>query len=215
MPASRQKQLEMLQRREKVADLYLKGWTQAAIAIECGCAQSRISVDLARIREAWLKSAIRNFDVLRERELQRIDRVEREAWAAWERSQQPVQSAVVTGEDITKRTKKSVQQKYGDPRFLDIVHKCIAQRRAMLGLDLVVVPAPEPEKLTPMEQRQRDVEETQQRLRRIARNLGIEDKLQNAPQPSANIIEQAVEGNDEHDQPPPPPRVEGWNPWQR
>jgi hypothetical protein len=128
-----------LQRRERVADLYLKGWTQVAIARECGISQPTICDDLAKIRELWRKSSIRDFDGAREIELQKIDRIEREAWAAWERSQQPTQSAVVTGEDMSKRTRKSVQQKYGDPRFLDIVHKCIAQRRAMLGLDTIIV----------------------------------------------------------------------------
>ena len=114
--------------------------------------------------------------MLRERELQRIDRVEREAWAAWERSQQPVQSAVVTGEDIAKRTRKSVQQKYGDPRFLDIVHKCIAQRRAMLGLDMIIVPA-EPVVETPAEKFERDVQVSHARLDEISRRLGFDPDL--------------------------------------
>ena len=144
----------------------------------------------------------------------RIDRVEREAWAAWERSQQPVQSAVVTGEDITKRTKKSVQQKYGDPRFLDIVHKCIAQRRAMLGLDITIVPAQETPKVTPWEEHRLAVEEKQAQLREIARKLGIRDPI-DTPQPPPDLIEQPVEGNDEEDNPPPPPAIDHWNPWQR
>lgn len=176
MPASRNRRLEIAQRRAKVADLYIKGWTQANIAIECGASQPTICDDLAKIRDEWRKSAIRDFDVLRERELQRIDRVEREAWAAWERSQQPVQSAVVTGEDIAKRTKKSVQQKYGDPRFLDIVHKCIIQRRAMLALDVVIVPA-EVKTETYQEVYERDVRTTQEKLRDVSRKLGLDPDL--------------------------------------
>lgn len=176
MTASRHRRLEVLQRRTKVADLYIKGWTQAAIAIECNISQPTICDDLAKIRDEWRKSSIRDFDVLRERELQRIDRVEREAWAAWERSQQPVQSAVVTGEDVAKRTRKSVQQKYGDPRFLDVIHKCIIQRRAMLGLDMIVLPA-QPVVESPAEKHERDVEVTRARLDSISRKLGFDPDL--------------------------------------
>jgi hypothetical protein len=220
MAASRHKLLAVLKRREHVADLYLKGWTQVAIAAECGVAQSRISVDLAKIREAWLNSAIRDFNVLRERELQRIDRVEREAWAAWERSQQPAQSAVVTGEDITKRTKKSVHQKYGDPRFLDIVHKCIAQRRAMLGLDMVIVDAPPPEKLTPLEDLEKQRAETtamnaiHERLRELGIRLGLGANALDPAQPPPGMFDEAgqkMEESDEmEDEPPPRKDLGGW-----
>jgi hypothetical protein len=199
MAASRHKLLAVLKRREHVADLYLKGWTQVAIAVECGVAQSRISVDLAKIREAWLNSAIRNFDVLRERELQRIDRVEREAWAAWERSQQPVQSAVVTGEDIAKRTKKSVHQKYGDPRFLDIIHKCIAQRRAMLGLDLVILPAPPAPPITPVEEIEKQRAETHERLRELGIRLGLGAHVLDPAQPPPGMFAETGQKADEDD----------------
>jgi hypothetical protein len=35
----------------------------------------------------------------------------------------------------SERTEKTVRQRIGDPRFLDQIHKCIASRRALLGLD--------------------------------------------------------------------------------
>jgi hypothetical protein len=214
MAASRHKLLAVLKRREHVADLYLKGWTQVAIAAECGVAQSRISVDLAKIREAWLNSAIRDFNVLRERELQRIDRVEREAWAAWERSQQPVQSAVVTGEDITKRTKKSVHQKYGDPRFLDVVHRCIAQRRAMLGLDLVIVPAPPAPPITPVEELEKQRAETHERLRELGIRLGLGANALDPAQPPPGMFAETGQKADEEDEgeeePPTRRDLGGW-----
>ncbi|HUE74826.1 MAG TPA: hypothetical protein VMP01_28420 [Pirellulaceae bacterium] len=135
MPASRHKQLQTAQRREKVADLYLQGHKQMAIAEMLGVGQGTICEDLKRVRQEWLESSVRNFDVAKEKELQKLDRVEREAWAEWDRSKQPAQSAVVTGEDANKRTTKSVKNQTGDPRYLDVIHKCIAQRRAILGLD--------------------------------------------------------------------------------
>jgi hypothetical protein len=200
MAASRHRRLQVLERRVKVADLYIKGWSQAMIAKECNISQPTICDDLAKIRADWRDSAIRDFDMLRERELQRIDRVEREAWSAWERSQQPVQSAVVTGEDITKRTKKSVIQKYGDPRFLDVVHRCIAQRRAMLGLDVVIVDAPPPEKLTPVEEIEKQRAETHERLRELGIRLGLGAHVLDPAQPPPGMFAEAGQKAEEDDE---------------
>ena len=51
--------------------------------------QATVCGDLKRVREAWRESSVRDFDELRSIELLKIERVEREAWAGWERSQQP------------------------------------------------------------------------------------------------------------------------------
>jgi ParB-like chromosome segregation protein Spo0J len=124
-----------MQRRERVADLYLQGTTQTAIAEQLGYAQSTICGDLKEIRKTWRESAIRDFDLAREIELQKLDRIEREAWAAWERSQKPLQSARFKEGGSPERGEKTVKNQYGDPRFLDQVLKCCASRRALLGLD--------------------------------------------------------------------------------
>ena len=143
MPVKRSKTLAILERRQQVADLYLQGWTQTAIAEHLHVAQPTVCDDLQKIRKEWRESAIRDFDETRAIELLKIDRVEREAWAAWQRSQQPAQSAVVTGEGTSKQTRRSLKHQIGDPRFLDQVSKCISQRRALLGLD---APPIEPER---------------------------------------------------------------------
>ena len=122
-------------RREAVADAYIQGRTQAAIARDLGISQPTVSTDLKAIQTQWRESAIRDFDLLRERELQKLDRVEREAWEAWERSQKPSQQSVVSTSGDGQRTQNTVKDQSGDPRFLEAVHKCIAGRRALLGLD--------------------------------------------------------------------------------
>ena len=135
MPASRHKQLEVLKRREHVAELYVQGWTQVAIAEKLEVGQVTICEDLKKVRTMWKESAVRDFDLAREIELKKLDRMELEAWAAWERSKQPAQSAIVTGEDANKKTTKSVKNQTGDPRYLDIIHRCIVQRCSLLGLE--------------------------------------------------------------------------------
>ena len=125
----------LARRRATVADLYIQGWRQVDISSHLGVAQATISTDLKTIQTQWRESAIRDFDILRERELQKLDRLEREAWDAWERSKKPSQSAVMTTDGHDQRTQKTVKDQVGDPRFLEQVHKCIASRRALMGLD--------------------------------------------------------------------------------
>jgi hypothetical protein len=122
------------QRRAKVADLYLQGWPQMQIAAHLGCAQTTVSSDLRRIQQQWRESAVRDFDLAREIELHKIDRVERECWSAWERSQKPAQSAHISDETHQRRTRRHVRNQYGDPRFMEQVNKCIAMRCSLLGL---------------------------------------------------------------------------------
>src|SRR5258707_1188100 len=124
-------------RRRQVVELYLQGTAQGAIAEQLGISQSTVSDDLKAVRKLWRESSIRDFDELRSIELEKIDLIEREAWAAWKRSQKPAQSAVVTGEGAGQRSSKSMKNQVGDPRFLVLVIQCIAQRRALLGLDVL------------------------------------------------------------------------------
>jgi predicted transcriptional regulator len=136
------RKLEIVQRRQKVAELYLQGWQQDAIAKELGLRQPMISEDLAKIRQAWRESAIRDFDAARDLELERLNRIEREAWSGWQRSQQPTQSATVDGEAGSQKAKRTVRHQYGDPRFLDIVLRCNEARRKLLGIDAPTKIAP-------------------------------------------------------------------------
>ena len=135
MSATHHQRLITTQRRLQVSELYLQGWSQSAIATHLGVAQSTVSADLRVIQQQWRASSLRNFDLTREVELRKLDRLEREAWAAWERSQKPDQSAVVTGDGSGRQTRQSLKHQVGDPRFLDQINKCISQRRTILGLD--------------------------------------------------------------------------------
>ena len=87
---------QIARRRQQVAELYVKGWFQTAIAEELGVSQTTVCHDLKAIRKQWRESSIRDFDAARERELCKLDLLEREAWAAWQRSQEPAESTKVT-----------------------------------------------------------------------------------------------------------------------
>jgi hypothetical protein len=137
MPVARSKKLAIVERRKKVADLYIHGWTQTEIGAHMGYTQATICADLQWIRKEWRESMVRDFDLAREIELKKLDRIEREAWAAWERSQQPAQSAHINDETNRRKTRRHIRNQYGEPRFLEQVNKCIACRSALLGLGTV------------------------------------------------------------------------------
>ena len=135
MAVTRARKTEIQQRRKEVAELYVQGWTQTQIAEKLNVTQACVCIDLQKLQKEWRESRIRDFDTARELEIQKLDRLEREAWAAWERSQKPSQSAEFKDDAVNTPTKKRVKNQNGDPRFLVVVHQCIASRRALLGLD--------------------------------------------------------------------------------
>jgi hypothetical protein len=153
--------LEVTKRRREVASLYLQGWPQADIAEKLQMSQSTVCLDLRRIHNTWKESGLMDFHTRQVVELQKLDRLEREAWAAWERSQKPSQQARVKGGRSEQDAERVVKNQIGDPRFLDQVHKCIASRRALLGLDgPVKIEARSPMVLEPV----LSIEERRQRL---------------------------------------------------
>lgn len=154
--------VRVAQRRQKVAELYLKGLTQWEIAHQMGVAQVTISRDLRKLQKRWLARA--ESDLLRKRamELAKIDRVERMAWEGWtkstadavtvttrmERGSPPPSSAAsrlrgasaracrgVSNHPTARRVlERVVRGQCGDVRFLEMVCKCIDQRSKLLGL---------------------------------------------------------------------------------
>jgi DNA-binding MarR family transcriptional regulator len=142
-------------RRQQVANLYLQGWPQGEIAGHLQIAQSTVSNDLKRIEAEWRESSIRDFDTQRAVEVQKVDRVERESWAAWDRSQKPSQQARIKGGASEQNAERLVKNQVGDPRFLEQIHKCIAARRALLGLDAPTRIAAEGPVLVPLTEEQR------------------------------------------------------------
>jgi predicted transcriptional regulator len=74
------------ERRQRVAELYLKGKSQWDVAKEIGVTQALVSMDLKVLREQWLAEAKMDFAARQAQELAKIDHLEKLALAAWERS---------------------------------------------------------------------------------------------------------------------------------
>lgn len=144
MPISPARKLAIAQRRQQVARLYLQGQGQTEIALELEMGQSTVSKDLAHIHTAWRESAIRDFDALRDLEIARLNTIEREAWSAWERSQQPAVTTITSGTAKTRseNTKRITRHQFGNPRFLELALRASEERRKLLGLDAPLKIAP-------------------------------------------------------------------------
>jgi hypothetical protein len=142
MTISPARKLAIAQRRQQVARLYLQGQGQTEIALELAMGQSTVSKDLHHIHTAWRESAIRDFDAQRDLEIARLNHIEREAWSAWERSQQPAVTTITSGAARAKNTKRISRNQCGNPRFLELALRASEERRKLLGLDAPLKIAP-------------------------------------------------------------------------
>lgn len=134
-------QLEIQERRRKVADLYIKGWRQSAIAEVVGVHVSNVCRDLAAIREEWREARLDSTEAWIDAQLAKIDKMELEAWEQWEKSKgdrkkttkKESEGADGSGPRLEKTL--SIEDGLGDPRYLAMVDKAIERRSKLLGLE--------------------------------------------------------------------------------
>lgn len=142
MSYKKTKSYSIAKRRKEISELLLKGYAQAEVASKLNIAQSTVSEESKKIMVAWRQSTIRDFDAARGMEVAKLERIERESWAGYERSQQPFQSATTEGEQGMQKAKRTIRHQNGDPRFLAIILQCQERRAKLLGLDAPVQVAP-------------------------------------------------------------------------
>lgn len=161
-PFTKADEFAVIERRVKVAKLYLRGTTQYDIAGEIGVDRSTIARDLEAVRKEWMASSLVDFNEAKAVELQKLDHLESVAWQGWERSCLDAVTVQHKTEKVRKRKSKEEQQEEakgkrrveegeealipikvnedrkvsgqaGDPRFLEQVYKCIDARLKVLG----------------------------------------------------------------------------------
>lgn len=132
-----------------IADMYVKGKSQRYIAAwlnenrEYNLSRITIRNDINKVRDEWLQSAVVDYDEAKARELAKVDKIEDEAWQAWERSVgvSETETQMISrsgGEETEGGQRKATikrENKVGDPRFLSTVQWCITKRCEILGLD--------------------------------------------------------------------------------
>ena len=118
----------------EIKDAYLRGDTQMVIAERLGLSQGQISRDLAKIQRRWRESSLVDINEAKQRELERIDVLEREYWQAWENSKGEQQRSTASKQGELSRAQIVKYESAGDPRFLAGVQWCVEQRCKILGL---------------------------------------------------------------------------------
>lgn len=140
---SAQERLRILQRRRRVAGLYLRGLTQWEIGQQIGVSQQCIAKDIQALETDWLAAAVVDLDAAKAKELARIDRLERVAWRAWQRScqhKERTSSRLEKKLDDDAQQGKTVASKHteardGNPEYLKRVEWCINKRCELLKLN--------------------------------------------------------------------------------
>jgi transposase len=126
----------------QITRLYLQGRTQRDIAEVVGVSQGQVNHDLKLIQQRWRESSIMDMNEAKQRELARLDELEREYWAAWEQSKNERTRARQESDGKSRDGKHNVvratmekEQRDGNPAFLAGVMSCIERRCKLLGLD--------------------------------------------------------------------------------
>src|SRR6516162_412114 len=88
-----QDRFRILERRMRVASMYLRGLSQWEIGRRLSVTQQCIAKDVQALEKEWLASAMVAIDAAKAKDLARIDRLERVAWRAWRRSCQRKEKA--------------------------------------------------------------------------------------------------------------------------
>lgn len=122
-----------------VSRMYFEGKLQSEIAEVIGVSQAAISKDLKTLKKAWQESALIDFDAAKQMQLARIDNLERETWATWNKSKEDrITETEGTSESLKHGTlttySKTTQKHIGDQRFIDTLARLIEQRSKILGL---------------------------------------------------------------------------------
>ena len=141
--------------RALISKMYLQGKTQYQIKdyldarvddpneedVDYQISRQQIWKDLDIIRQQWRKEMIRDFDTLKSKELKRLDKVEDEAWQAYERSMSRSRRVRKRGGEGGHPKEKEMdvelttQDRDGDAKWLDVILKCVSKRCEILGLD--------------------------------------------------------------------------------
>ena len=149
-------------RLEIVAKLYKRGYSYADIQREVreqlgmdkGYSTRTVHKDVHTLLNEWRETRIENVEHSVQLELERIDEVTKEAWNAWEKSKTDYERKKAKqqrvpiiddkggkgGEGSEKNEIVKMEQQreevicYGDPRYLEVIHKNSVERRKLLGL---------------------------------------------------------------------------------
>lgn len=139
----------------QIAKLYVRGTTQMDMAKMLGVSQGQISSDLRLVLKKWQEERLHDIDRYKNEQLVRINAIEEEMWAAWEKSKTTKKVIInksKSGEmldvidPVTGKMTKQQSDKYwragtteeepvsGDMQYMNGIMWCVQERAKILGL---------------------------------------------------------------------------------
>jgi hypothetical protein len=105
----------------------------------------QIHYDTKLVYQEWRERRARFVDIRMEMELAKLDKIEAECWAAWERSKEGRRKTIIEGGSMAGNQmtggsikERRIENTWGDVRFLEVIQKSMEKRAALLGLNAPV-----------------------------------------------------------------------------
>lgn len=138
----RREALPRLERRARAVELWASGMAQVDIAELYGVDRATICRDIQEVEKDLRKRGMATLEKKRDREIAEVEAVAQSAWEAYEKSKQPLTKTVRLadasggqGQGAQVKIQITKEERYGDPRFLEIVLRASERRAKLLGLD--------------------------------------------------------------------------------
>lgn len=137
MPGEKRSKAQKIKDREQIAQLKLRGRTLQQISEHVGVSVMTVRRELKALIGEWQESAREDIAAVKARELRRLDEIEAETWAEWERSKRDYVKKVAEngGDKGGKKTKVETGGQCGDPRYLNVLVSIGERRAKILGMD--------------------------------------------------------------------------------
>ena len=131
--------LQIEEDRKNIAELFIQSYSLQQIADEITknrdyeLSTSQICRDIKFVVNQWKTDTSAFIDERMESDLMKLEKIENEAWQAWDRSKgkRTTKTQSQTGEEITKTIKE--ENLIGDPKFLDVIRQVLQDRANLLG----------------------------------------------------------------------------------
>ena len=133
--------------RVEISNLLVRGYKPIEIAERFNEELANVMNYIRSIESDWRDHYRENMDKVKSKELARIDTIETEAWDSWEKSKLGRTKDQVNSEvniDRNGQAKRNPrvsrtikESSVGDPKFLEIIMKCVTMRMNIYGLDVV------------------------------------------------------------------------------
>ncbi len=134
------------ERRYRVSKLYLGGMSIGEISDREKMTPSEVKAELNVLRRIWLRKATSNVAERKAKELAKLDNLESMAWEAWHHScenserlkvfttSRPKSKGSMAMQVLQQKMSKEVIGRSGNPKYLEMVARCIETRCKILGM---------------------------------------------------------------------------------